>query len=237
MAPTTKSVALEDSVELARAGNRAALETVIELVQDKIYGLALRMLWHPEDARDATQEILIRVIPHLGGFRRESAFMTWTYRIAANYLTSVRKSRLEEQRYTFERFGRELDEGLSELPSPAVNQAEQAVLLQEVRIGCTMGMLFCLDRPHRLAYILGKILALDNREAADVLGIAPAALPSDCELSRRAPCCLVGAQPLKSSEGQPPCGFESCPRPFFTNSNGTFVATGAIAVKRRAHRC
>jgi RNA polymerase sigma factor (sigma-70 family) len=186
MAPTTKSVALEDSVELARAGNRAALETVIELVQDKIYGLALRMLWHPEDARDATQEILIRAITHLSGFRRESAFMTWTYRIAANYLTSVRKSRLEEQSYTFVRFGKELDEGLSELSSSALNHAEQAILLQEVRIGCTMGMLLCLDRPHRLAYILGEILELDNREAANVLGIAPAAFRQRLARSRRA---------------------------------------------------
>jgi DNA-directed RNA polymerase specialized sigma24 family protein len=86
------------------------------------------MLWHPEDARDATQEILTRVITHLGGFRRESAFMTWTYRIAANYLSSVRKGRLEEQSYTFERFGGELDEGLSELPAGGVIEAEQAVV-------------------------------------------------------------------------------------------------------------
>ena len=76
MAPTTASLQLEDSVELAQAGNKVALENVIEQIQGRIYGLALRMLWHPEDARDATQEILIRVITHLGGFRRESAFMT-----------------------------------------------------------------------------------------------------------------------------------------------------------------
>ena len=47
-----------------------------------------------------------------------------------------------------------------------------------------MGMLLCLDRPHRLAYILGEILELDNREAANVrnragrLSTAPRALTS-----------------------------------------------------------
>jgi hypothetical protein len=99
---------------------------------------------------------------------------------------SVRKSRLEEQSYTFERFGKELDEGLSELSSSALNHAEQDILLQEVRIGCTMGMLLCLDRPHRLAYILGEILELDNREAANVLAIAPAAFRQRLARSRRA---------------------------------------------------
>src|SRR6266568_4146017 len=34
-----------------------------------LYGLALRMLWHPEDARDATQEILIRIVTGRGRFR------------------------------------------------------------------------------------------------------------------------------------------------------------------------
>jgi hypothetical protein len=35
------------------------------------------------------------------------------YKVAANYLLTARQSRLEAQQYTFERFGHELDEGLS----------------------------------------------------------------------------------------------------------------------------
>ena len=53
------SVLLEEVVERAQAGDRAVLESVIEEVEGRIYGLAIRMLWHPEDTRDATQEILI----------------------------------------------------------------------------------------------------------------------------------------------------------------------------------
>ena len=37
----------------------------------------IRMLWHPADAEDATQEILVRIVTHLGSFRGESAFTTW----------------------------------------------------------------------------------------------------------------------------------------------------------------
>ena len=49
-------VSLEALVEDARAGNRRALNALVERVQQPIHTLAVRMLWHPEDARDATQE-------------------------------------------------------------------------------------------------------------------------------------------------------------------------------------
>jgi DNA-directed RNA polymerase specialized sigma24 family protein len=69
---------LEEAVERARQGNRDALESVVEQVQDQVYGIALRMLWHPEDARDATQEILVRVVTRLAIFRGESGFRELT---------------------------------------------------------------------------------------------------------------------------------------------------------------
>src|SRR5262245_38938866 len=165
---------LEHLVKQAQGGDRSALGQVVEQIQNKIYGLALRMLWHPEDARDATQEILIRVITNLGTFKGKSQFATWVYKVAANYLLATRRSRLEAQRYTFERFGRELDEGLSDAPIQNESGPDEALLLEEIKIGCTQGMLLCLERPHRLAYILGDILELESPEAAAVLGIKQA---------------------------------------------------------------
>jgi RNA polymerase sigma factor (sigma-70 family) len=168
------SVSLEGLARRAREGDRDALESLVSAIQDRVYGLALRMLWHPEDARDATQEILIRIVTRLSTFRGESALSTWAYRVAANYLLTARKSRVEERRYTFQRFGEELDEGLSDDAAPQ-GSGERALLLEEVKVGCTLAMLTCLDRRHRLAYILGEILEMDGDEAARVLGIgAPA---------------------------------------------------------------
>jgi RNA polymerase sigma factor (sigma-70 family) len=176
---------LEGLARRARAGDREALESLVSAIQDRIYGMALRMLWHPEDARDAAQEILLRIVTHLGTFRGTSSFATWTYRVAANYLLTARKSRLEERSYTFQRLGDELDEGLSE---DAARQAsgEAALLLEEVKLGCTLAMLTCLDRPHRLAYILGEILEMDGGEAARVLGIGAAVFRKRLSRAREA---------------------------------------------------
>src|SRR3989449_913258 len=107
---------LEGLAARARDGDRSALEDLVTRIQGRVYNLALRMLWHPEDARDATQEILIRIVTHVGTFRAESAFVTWVYRIAANHLLTVRAGRLEARRLTFNRFGQDLDQGLSDVP-------------------------------------------------------------------------------------------------------------------------
>jgi hypothetical protein len=49
------------------------------------------------------------------------------------------------------------------------------LLVEEIKLGCTHGMLLCLDRDHRLAYILGEVFGLSSQEAAEILGIGPAA--------------------------------------------------------------
>ena len=52
----------------ASAGDRRNLEELLQTVSDDIYGLALRMLWNPADAEDATQEILIKLTTRLSLF-------------------------------------------------------------------------------------------------------------------------------------------------------------------------
>jgi len=52
---------VESSLEVlarkSREGDKNALEELIRRIQDRIYGLSLRMLYHPIDAEDASQEI------------------------------------------------------------------------------------------------------------------------------------------------------------------------------------
>jgi RNA polymerase sigma factor (sigma-70 family) len=159
----------------AAEGDRTALEQVVAALQGRIYNLALRMLWHPEDAQDATQEILLKVVVNLGSFRGESTLSTWALRIAANHLLHVRRSRVESQQLTFSAFGDELQRGLTEPPASAADDPEQRLLEEEVKIGCTHAMLLCLDREHRLAYILGEVFELHHEEAAGILVVSPAA--------------------------------------------------------------
>ncbi|HEX6480360.1 MAG TPA: sigma-70 family RNA polymerase sigma factor [Ktedonobacteraceae bacterium] len=166
---------MEPVVAQAQAGNKAALESLISRVQPAVYNLALRMLWHPIDAEDASQEILIKVMTHLSQFRGESSFTTWVYQIATRHLLTTRKRRAELQPLSFEQFGEKLEQQMDETATSfASSQPEQRLLLEEVQFRCTLGMLLCLDREHRLAYILGAILEMDSNQGATITATTPA---------------------------------------------------------------
>jgi RNA polymerase sigma factor (sigma-70 family) len=161
----------EDLARMAIEGNRDAVDRLVRALQSDIYGLALRMLWNREDAEDATQEILVRVITRLAQFDFQSRLTTWVFRVAVNYILDIKKSPVEKLNLTFDRFGEDLVEGLSD-DGPA--DGERSILVEEVKIGCTLGMLQCLDRAHRATYILGAILELPAPEAAPALAVTPA---------------------------------------------------------------
>ena len=161
---------LEDVARLALDGDRDAVEQLVRQLQGDVYGLALRMLWNREDAEDATQEILVRAVTRLSQFDFRSRLKTWVYRIAVNHILDVKKSPLGRLHPTFERFADDLADGL--VADEALD-AEWSLLTEEVKVGCTLGMLQCLDRPHRLAYVLGEILDLPGPDAAEALDVSP----------------------------------------------------------------
>ena len=56
----------KEIIDEARQGNRQALEDIVVTIQERIFGLALRMLYDPVDAEDACQEVLIKIISFFG---------------------------------------------------------------------------------------------------------------------------------------------------------------------------
>lgn len=163
------TVDLQDQVNKAQSGDHIALESVVRNIQDNVHHLAMRMLVNPDDALDATQEILILVITKLSTFQGKSEFQTWVYRIAVNYILNMKKTTDRKMRLNFELFRTDLEENLTENSEPI---AEHNLLLNELRIACTMAMLLCLDIKHRVAYVLGDILELGQSEAVEILEIS-----------------------------------------------------------------
>lgn len=91
-------VADEILVNKALEGDSAAYGELVSRYQDRIYGLACKMLTAPEDARDAAQEIFIRVYKSLPGFDWRSSFATWLYRIATNVCLDFLRRRSRDQK-------------------------------------------------------------------------------------------------------------------------------------------
>src|SRR6266478_10245447 len=102
---------LEDRALVARArsGSREALEELVRRHQGWIYNIAVRMLYHPHDAEDATQEILIKAVIRLASFEGRSGFRTWLYRIVVNHVLNMNRGRLEQTSISFRSDGHALD--------------------------------------------------------------------------------------------------------------------------------
>jgi RNA polymerase sigma factor (sigma-70 family) len=160
----------------ARSGDRKALEELVQRHQAWIYNIAIRMLYHPQDAEDATQEILIKVLTRLSSFEGRSSFRTWLYRIVVNHVLNMKRGRVEVQHASidFASYGAALDATPDlELADPKGTSADTDLLVTEAMISCTSGMLLCLDREQRLTFILGAIFDISDTVAAEVLEITP----------------------------------------------------------------
>jgi RNA polymerase sigma factor (sigma-70 family) len=170
-------IAADDSADAAlvgqaKNGDRAALEKLILRHQAWIYNIAVRMVFQPHDAEEVTQEVLVKVITKLSTFKGESKFRTWLYRITANHVLNMRRRSAETQELTFTRYGAAIENTPElELPDPRTVPVDVPLLVEEAKIGCTMGMLLCLDRKQRLVFTLGEILGASDTAGGEVLEI------------------------------------------------------------------
>ncbi len=96
---------------------------------------------------------------------------------------------------TFDAFAVDLAEGRDARYDPA--GIDEALLADDVKIGCTQGMLLCLDRDHRVAYVLGEVFELPGEWAAYILVITPAAYRKRLSRAR------AHIQPFKESHCGP----------------------------------
>ena len=88
----------EALVSAAQAGDRDALEALLERHYDRLHAVCVRLTGNPADGADAAQEALIAIARGLGRFDGRSRFSTWAYRVAVNAaLDEMRRRRRRPQ--------------------------------------------------------------------------------------------------------------------------------------------
>ncbi|MEM9072819.1 MAG: RNA polymerase sigma factor [Myxococcota bacterium] len=160
----------DETVRAAVGGDARALRTIIDALAPGFHALALRMLGSHADADDATQEALLRVTTRLSTFEGRAHLRTWAYRLAVRSILDFKRGIARHAALRFEDFRLDLADGLeADAATP-----EDAVLLQQLKMGCGRALLQCLDGDLRVAYVLGEILAIEGPDAAEILEISPA---------------------------------------------------------------
>jgi RNA polymerase sigma factor (sigma-70 family) len=161
----------EELAARARAGDRDQLELLLTRHLPWIFNLSIRMLHRHADAEDATQDILLKVVKALPGFREEARFTTWLYRIAVNHLLNVKKPKWAASdavcSFAVASAGlRQVPE--LDLPDPRTVPVPVEILIEETKNNCMIGTLLCLDGRQRLVFILGEIFGVSDEVGAEI---------------------------------------------------------------------
>ena len=157
----------DDSTLVARAvdGDRRALEILLDRHADRIHAVCRRIVAHPEDALDATQEAMIAIARGITRFDGRAAFSTWCYRIATN-------AAIDELRRTRRR-PVPAHPDAPEPVSPDSGPAEIAAARVDVDAA-----LQHLPEEFRVAVVLRDLCDLDYAEIAEALDLPPGTVRS-----------------------------------------------------------
>lgn len=174
----------EELILRIREGSYAALDRLIRRHQSFIYNVALRYALNPQEAQDLSQEAMLKIVTDIGSFAGRSTFRTWAYRIVVNTFLNSKRGLMEKQITTFADYGEALDSlPLTDFPAKTA-PPDAALLVQEAKLSCMLGMLLCLDREQRLIYILGDIFALPAETASVLFDLQPPAFRKRLQRAR-----------------------------------------------------
>jgi RNA polymerase sigma-70 factor (ECF subfamily) len=168
-------------VARARAGDAAAFERIMLETERRVVAVAWRMLGNREDARDAAQEVFLRVYKYLDRYKPAQDFNGWLYGITLNVCRdAIRKrgSRCDGAQLT-------LHAGEPAAPQAASTgaNAEENAIRAEQRV-LLLSALETLPEKERAAFILRDLEGLTTEEVARALHSRPVTVRSQISSAR-----------------------------------------------------
>jgi RNA polymerase sigma-70 factor (ECF subfamily) len=143
-----------------RAGDLQAYERLYAAHGARMKNLARNVLGSASDAEDAVQETFLKIQRSIGGFRGQSSFVTWTYRILINTCYDARRSRSRKKEIAND------DSEESPRPEPRAPGAHPALRMALERA------LAQLTRHQRDVFLLYEVEGFHHAEIAGMLGIS-----------------------------------------------------------------
>ena len=155
------------SIRLAKEGDEQAFEALVTAYERKVYNYALRSTGNEEDAMDVTQEVFLRVYRSLPGFKEESSFSTWLYRITYNICVDFSRKHAKRKELYLGVDGETADGKEIELPDESY--APEAVYGQKELREEIAGALMHLSDQHREVLVMREINGMSYAQIAEVL--------------------------------------------------------------------
>jgi len=166
---TENLAGLDDKVlvERVQARDEEAFEALVRRHQRKVYALALRITKREEDAADVVQDAFLTVWRKVEGFRGESAFSSWLYRVTASAALMKIRSKASRSELFLEDLQSHFDEeGYFNVDvrdwSPLADEVAQSQeLARHIQAAVER-----LPESYRIVFLLRDVENLSNEEVA-----------------------------------------------------------------------
>ena len=178
---TRNQTSLALLVERAAAGDTAAFEQVMIHSQQRVMAMSWRILGNEADARDASQEVFLRVYKYLGRFKQDQDFFAWAYRITVNVCRDMLKKR-QHQNDRFRSLGAEPKEALE---IPFEHEGAEQSLIQAQRRELISRAIATLPFKERASIVLRDVEGLSTDEVAQILKSRSTTVRSQISSARR----------------------------------------------------
>jgi len=160
-------------VKLAKAGDAAAFEAIMRLYERRVLLTALRLLnRNLEDAKDAAQQIFLRLHRSLGQLDENRHFASWLYRITVNVCRDMLRARARRSVVSLEEAGA----GLVVAAADDTVRNEQRRMIYEA--------LATLPERERTAVVLRDLEGFTTSEAARIMGCSEVTVRSQISNAR-----------------------------------------------------
>ncbi|NCC15576.1 MAG: sigma-70 family RNA polymerase sigma factor [Clostridia bacterium] len=158
-------------ISRAKQGDMAAFEELILQHEKTVYNVALRMMNHSEDARDISQEVLIKAFRNIANFDERSSFSTWLYRITVNTCIDEMRKRKGKQSLSLDN-ELEDDEGTWKREIADDGDTPEESLMRKEEKSELLMALETISQDYKTVFILRDMRGLTYEEIADITGLA-----------------------------------------------------------------
>ncbi|MDJ0857065.1 MAG: sigma-70 family RNA polymerase sigma factor [Desulfobacterales bacterium] len=177
-AKTARKTVQDDDCELIRAINAGQSERFEELVrkyQQMVYNFGMRMCGEPRDSEDLVQETFLNVYRYLEGFRYETKFRNWMFRIATTVCLKKKRrpKHAPERELSLEEFMPQEGEELPEAPPDWARAPLDQVLNGELARHIQQAIID-LPKKYRMVVALREMEGFSTEETAQILDISTA---------------------------------------------------------------
>ncbi|MGE5474974.1 MAG: RNA polymerase sigma factor [Ignavibacteriales bacterium] len=173
----------ETLIRLCKDGNLQAFEELIKKYESRVFNITFRILGNHSEAEDISQDILVKVFKYIKGFKEQSSFYTWLYRITVNECMDVINKRKKAVVYSIDapietendEIAREIKDNSESVEEKAERNELRKYLAEAIN---------SLSSEHKTVIVLRDVQGFSYEEIAEIIKCPPGTVKSRINRAR-----------------------------------------------------